>query len=273
MKVKKKRLILILCMIMLCSLSCYRVNAEGPKYPINKVSPLKERLKREDIMVKVDWMDQDLEKVNVTLYANKKVYRKATITEKDKWTHTFKKVPVKSHGKVIQYTIKQNSLKGYTTEIFGTAKKGFIISNVESSKLKEKTTIKINLEWSGKRKDQVKVKLKANKKVIKTITLNSKNNYMAYIKDMPLFDQKKRKINYAITEDSPSSYTTFIKMGAHYCYTITCVDNSAKNIDPLQHKEESKIKYGWPLIISAAIILIVLITTIAVQVHKDHKED
>jgi hypothetical protein len=260
-------------MIMLMGFLCAHVKAQTPKTALPSCTTLSSTPKREDIKVRIDWMDKEGQQANVTLYANKKAYKTVTITKNDNWFYIFKNVPVTKNGKAIKYTISEQNLKGYATNIIGIAQEGFMVSNVETSKANDKTTIKINILWVGGTMKSVKVKLHSNGKVVKTVTLNKKNHYSASIKNMPIFDDQRQLITYSVSQQA-ADYTPFIKIGEHYAYSITNVNKSMKTVEPAKQKVSPVyFLFSWPLLVSALIVLGIIIITIATQVHKDHKED
>ncbi|MCD7733129.1 MAG: Cna B-type domain-containing protein [Oscillospiraceae bacterium] len=58
----------------------------------------------------------------------------ATLSAENNWTHTFTNLPVtNSSGGTIAYTVTENAVEGYTTEITGSASEGYTITNTRDT--------------------------------------------------------------------------------------------------------------------------------------------
>ena len=88
-----------------------------------------------DILVTKKWDDQDNkagkrpEKITVRLLADGKEVATQDLTAKNDWKHTFTKLPKYKNGKEIVYTITEDKVDGYQTDISGSVAKGFVIQN------------------------------------------------------------------------------------------------------------------------------------------------
>ena len=88
-----------------------------------------------DILVTKKWDDQDNkagkrpEKNTVRLLADGKEVATQDLTAKNDWNHTFTKLPKYKNGKEIVYTITEDKVDGYQTDISGSVAKGFVIQN------------------------------------------------------------------------------------------------------------------------------------------------
>ena len=69
------------------------------------------------------------ESITVRLLANGEEVGDMVLTQKEKWRGVFKDKPVYAQGKPIEYTIVEDEVKRYKTEITGSAREGFTISN------------------------------------------------------------------------------------------------------------------------------------------------
>ena len=56
------------------------------------------------------------------------------LSDVNNWSGTFKDMPVYEGDEEINYTIMENEVDGYTTEIRGNAKDGFVITNSHTPK-------------------------------------------------------------------------------------------------------------------------------------------
>ena len=74
------------------------------------------------------------ESVTVELLRNEVVYGTVQLSDNNGWTHTFADLPVKDEdGALYEYTAKEVSVPGYTTQITGDAEEGFIITNTKEA--------------------------------------------------------------------------------------------------------------------------------------------
>ena len=67
--------------------------------------------------------------ITVRLLANGEEVGDMVLTQKEKWRGVFKDEPVYAQGKPIEYTIVEDEVNRYRTEITGSAREGFTISN------------------------------------------------------------------------------------------------------------------------------------------------
>ncbi len=78
------------------------------------------------------WEGDATESVTVHLLANGTEVDSATITAADNWTHTFSDLyATDDNGEKIVYTVTEDEVEGYTTEISGDAESGFVITNTK----------------------------------------------------------------------------------------------------------------------------------------------
>ena len=87
-----------------------------------------------------NWKDNDNKEgtrpdsIVVKLLEDGKEVKKITVTEKDEWKFSFTNLPKYKDGKEIKYTIEEEAVKGYITNIEGDQEKGFSINNVIEDK-------------------------------------------------------------------------------------------------------------------------------------------
>ncbi|WP_415527814.1 Cna B-type domain-containing protein, partial [Dellaglioa algida] len=128
------------------------------------------------------------------------------VSAKDDWKYSFKDVPKYENGKVIEYTISEDSVLGYTSKVDGNN----LINKHES----ELTSVSGHKTWlddnnrDGKRPETIKVHLLANGKQVGDVKLvSAKDDWKYSFKDIPKYENGK-VIEYTISEDSVSGYTS-----------------------------------------------------------------
>ena len=104
--------------------------------PVVKVEMVnKYSTKTRNISVEKVWDDKDNynnkrpTSINITLYADGEEYKTVELNEKNNWKYTFENLPYYEEGSKIEYTIDEEKVEGYETEIIGNADKGFKVIN------------------------------------------------------------------------------------------------------------------------------------------------
>ncbi len=151
------------------------------------------------------------ESITVRIFANDvELSDKAqTVTEADKWEYTFIDLPKFKNGEEITYTIQEDKVKYYETEV-----KGYNITNKHTP---EKTTISGTKTWQdannqdGKRPDKVTVQLYANDEKMegKTATASEETDWKYEFKDLDKYKAGK-EIVYTVEEEAVEKYETKI---------------------------------------------------------------
>ncbi|MDD6460812.1 MAG: Cna B-type domain-containing protein, partial [Absicoccus porci] len=180
-----------------------------------------------DISGKKTWEDNDNQdgtrpdSITIRLMANGNEIKKQEVkADKDgNWTYKFADLPKYDSGKEIKYTIQEDKIAGYTSEV-----KGYDLINTHKI---EKTKVSVKKVWNdtknqdGKRPDSVTVHLFADgKDTNRTVKLNSANNWKASFEDLNVY-QAGQKIEYTVSEDKVDGYDTSINGTATDGFTIT----------------------------------------------------
>ena len=84
-----------------------------------------------DIKITKEWIGKIRDSITVNLYADGKKIDSKVITKEMGWEYTFKGLDKEKDGRDIVYTIEEEPIKGYDTEIEGDINKGFKITNEE----------------------------------------------------------------------------------------------------------------------------------------------
>ncbi|MCF0115493.1 MAG: Cna B-type domain-containing protein, partial [Erysipelotrichaceae bacterium] len=151
--------------------------------------------------------------ITIRLLADGKEVKYTTVTEKSGWKWSFTGLPKYDNGKVITYTIKEDTVTGYTSTI-----KGYNVTNTYKP---ETVNISGQKVWNDSNdKDKIRPKsievyLLADGKVIQTITVTSTNSWKFTFSNLPKYSNGKA-ITYTIAEKPITGYTGVISG-----YTIT----------------------------------------------------
>lgn len=168
------------------------------------------------------------ESVQVELLANigdgeEYVIQTVYLNRDSKWKTTFEDLPVKAGGYDLTYSVREKPVDGYTAEVTGSEKDGFVITNTPV----EKTEVSVKKVWDDKnnaegiRPEEIIVKLLADgKDTGKTITLNKANGWKGTFTNL-LKKENDRDIVYTVREDEVKGYTSEISGDAEKGFVIT----------------------------------------------------
>ncbi|MDQ8770033.1 Cna B-type domain-containing protein, partial [Streptococcus ruminantium] len=112
-------------------------------------------------------------------------------------------------GKEIKYTIKEDAIENYQSEVTGDMASGFTVTNTNI----EKVSVPVTKTWNdnndqdGKRPQSITVNLLADGKVIKSQQVTAENDWKYTFTDLPKYANGK-EIVYTVTENAVEGYTT-----------------------------------------------------------------
>ncbi len=146
------------------------------------------------------------------------------LDENGEWTFSFDGLEkYRDGGTKIEYTISEDAVEGYTSEIEGSVEDGFEIINSytpETTSISGTKTWDDNNNQDGKRPDDITVRLHANNEVVATETVDAADNWSWTFDDLPVYEDGT-KIAYTITEDAVDEYATSIDGSAEDGFEIT----------------------------------------------------
>ena len=90
--------------------------------------------------------------------------KSVTLDKASRWKGEFKNLPKydDKDGHEIAYTVKENKIEGYVSNVSGNAKDGFVITNTITGK----TSVSVEKRWVGNPAKSVTVNLLADGKMI-----------------------------------------------------------------------------------------------------------
>ena len=145
--------------------------------------------------------------ITVNLYANG-VYNQSKEVSADasgNWTYSFTDLPKYANGSEITYTVTENEVANYTTELNGY--------NIKNTHTPETTKVEGIKTWDdagnqdGKRPESITVKLLANGTEKKSQEVSAKTNWKYSFTDLPKYENGQ-EIVYTVVEESVEGYTT-----------------------------------------------------------------
>ena len=198
-----------------------------------------------DITVKKEWNDNNNndnvrpDSVTVNLKNGNETVDTVVLNENNKWTHTFN-VPEYDEVAKIEYTVEENSVKGYTAEINGTIEEGFVITNTHADDTKDITVTKVwddKDNYNNKRPETVMIVLLANGEEVNSTLLSESNNW-TYTFEKLNVNEQGTAIEYTVKEVEVEDYWTEVEGSAEDGFTITnTYFGEGGNDDPIPEPE------------------------------------
>ena len=167
------------------------------------------------------------------------------MSEENEWSYSWIKLDKKANGADIDYTVTENAIEEYTTNIVKADENSFSYTITNSHKTEE-TNVDVKKifddadDQDGYRPDDVTVNLLADGKIIDTVTLSEENEW-SY--SWTKLDKKANgaDIDYTVTENAVEEYTTQIVKTDENAFSYTVTNSHTPE------KTESTIKIVWNL--------------------------
>ena len=176
--------------------------------------------KKESISIPVTkkWVGPEGISATVRLFAGNSEVGSVTLNKANNWKHTFADLEKYKDGKEIKYTVKEDAIANYKSEISGDAASGFTVKNTNT----EKVTVPVEKKWVGKSANKVEVKLLADGTEKESADLTAADSWKHEFKNLPKYDSADgHEIVYTIKEVKISGYNTVISGTAKDGFTIT----------------------------------------------------
>ena len=164
------------------------------------------------------WIGPATERIVVNLLADKTKVAEAELNEENGWKHTFENLDKYNNGKEIEYTVEEEEINNYVSEITGNQAQGFIITNTNT----EKTEVSVTKQWVGTPADAVTISLLADKEIIETIGLTADADWKHTFTDLPKYSAVDgHRISYSVSEELMDDYIPGYSGTEETGYTIT----------------------------------------------------
>lgn len=152
------------------------------------------------------------ESITVKLLADGEVVDTRTVAGPD-WNFDFGERAKYKGGQLIDYTIAEEAVDGYTTEITGNIADGYTISNTHEpekiAKISGTKTWNDNNNQDNKRPTSITVRLYADGTEVASTTTDEQHSWYYEFTDLPKYSGGK-KITYTVSEDAVEGYEASI---------------------------------------------------------------
>lgn len=153
-------------------------------------------------------------KIIVRLLADNTEKTHMEVSPEGQWKWEFKNLPKYDPvtGKEITYSISEDAVDGYATEISG--------ANITNTHEIEKTSISVEKKWVGDPAHKVTIRLCANGEVTnQKLELSQDNAWKGEFSDLPKYEDGEL-IVYTVVEDELDDYATAITGDAEHGFTV-----------------------------------------------------
>ena len=144
--------------------------------------------------------------ITVNLLKNGVKKASKNVTAENNWKYSFDNLPkYDEQNNIINYTITEDEVDGYTTEI-----NGYNITNTHVATIDISGT-KTWVDYDNKdntRPDKIVVNLLQDGKVIRTKEVSKNDNWSYSFNNLPKYDNNNNEIKYSISEEKVDKYTT-----------------------------------------------------------------
>ena len=164
------------------------------------------------------WVGKAADSAKIHLYADGTEKDSVTLNAGNQWQHTFANLDKYKNGVEIKYTVKEDAIANYKSEISGDMTSGYTVKNTNT----EKITIPVTKVWVGKAAASATVKLLADGTVKDTALLTKDTGWKHNFSDLPKYDAGDgHEIVYSLDEVKVDGYTTGISGTAEDGFTVT----------------------------------------------------
>ena len=175
-----------------------------------------------DIRIKKVWENPRIphpDKVKVNLKNGDTVIDSITLSESDDWKGVFSNLPqCDASGAVISYTVAEDAVDGYSSEVSGDAEHGFTVTNTFTAKV----SVPVEKKWVGPAAEKATVRLLADgKDAGKKIDLDESNGWKGSFEGLAKYSKSGSVIAYTVAEDPVEGYSSKVSGDAEHGFTVT----------------------------------------------------
>lgn len=137
-----------------------------------------------------------------------------TLSEENDWKDTFYNVPSEIDGKEVTYTVEEETIEGYETDVFGNAEEGFTIIN------KELIDITVTKVWEGTPTDSVTIHILTWGHRSFSVDLSEENNWTHTFTSL-YTEIDGEEVVYSVEEEPIEGYEVKVEGNARDGFVVT----------------------------------------------------
>ena len=172
------------------------------------------------VPVEKKWVGPAAAKATVRLLADgKDTGKKIDLTESNNWKYSFKDLAKYSEsGSVIAYTVAEDPVDGYSSEVTGDAEHGFTVTNTSTAEV----SVPVEKKWVGPAAEKATVRLLADgKDAGESAELSKSNGWKHTFEGLPKYSESGAVIDYTVAEDAVEGYSSEVTGDAEHGFTVT----------------------------------------------------
>ena len=175
-----------------------------------------------DIPIKKAWENPRIphpNKVKVNLKNGDTVIDSITLSESNDWKGVFSNLPQRdASDAVIDYTVAEDAVEGYSSKVSGDAERGFTVTNTSTAKV----SVPVEKKWVGPSAEKATVRLLADgKDTGESIELSKSNNWKGSFEGLAKYSKSGAVIDYTVAEDAVEGYGSKVSGDAERGFTVT----------------------------------------------------
>ncbi|RGJ07425.1 Spy0128 family protein [Collinsella sp. TM09-10AT] len=158
-------------------------------------------------------------KVKVNLKNGDTVIDSITLSESNDWKGVFSSLPQRdASGAVIDYTVAEDAVEGYSSKVTGDAEHGFTVTNTSTAKV----SVPVEKKWVGPAAAKATVRLLADgKDTGESAELSESNNWKHSFEGLAKYSKSGAVIDYTVAEDAVEGYSSKVTGDAEHGFTVT----------------------------------------------------
>ena len=158
-------------------------------------------------------------KVKVNLKNGDTVIDSITLSESNDWKGVFSSLPQRdASGAVIDYTVAEDAVEGYSSKVTGDAEHGFTVTNASTAKV----SVPVEKKWVGPAAAKATVRLLADgKDTGESAELSESNNWKHSFEGLAKYSKSGAVIDYTVAEDAVEGYSSKVTGDAEHGFTVT----------------------------------------------------
>ena len=174
-----------------------------------------------DIPIKKAWENPRIphpNKVKVNLKNGDTVIDSITLSESNDWKGVFSNLPQRdASDAVIDYTVAEDAVEGYSSKVSGDAERGFTVTNASTAKV----SVPVEKKWVGPSAEKATVRLLADgKDTGESIELSKSNNWKGSFEGLAKYSKSGAVIDYTVAEDAVEGYSSKVSGDAERGFTV-----------------------------------------------------
>lgn len=158
-------------------------------------------------------------KVKINLKNGDTVIDSITLSESNGWKGSFEGLPKYSEsGSEVRYTVAEDPVEGYSSEVSGDAKDGFTVTNTSTAKV----SVPVEKKWVGPAAKKATVRLLADgKDAGKKIDLDESNGWKHTFEGLAKYSKSGSEVSYTVAEVPVEGYSSKVSGDAERGFTVT----------------------------------------------------